>query len=259
MKPGGAYIRRDGLSNPKRFEDHRQAIIGLNTGRGIGIIDTLHLVEVARATQQLFTQKDLFNQEESNALRQWFAEYLGWLRTSANGLDEADEANNHGSCYLLQVAAFAGIANNQSELSWCRARFRELIDGLVAADGRQPLELAWTKPFGYCLFNLDVLSACAHQLSSKTLNLWHYRNSLGGSLEQALAYMAPFIAETSRWPHAQDVEYWNEWPVRHPSLLFGARALVRADYLKLWERLNADPETPEIIRNFPIRQPLLWQ
>ena len=32
---------------------YAQAIIGVNTGRGIGIIDTLHLVEVARAVMVL--------------------------------------------------------------------------------------------------------------------------------------------------------------------------------------------------------------
>jgi len=26
----------------------------------------------------------------------------------------------------------------------------------------------------------------------------------------------------------------------------------------LWERLDPDPTDPEVIRNFPVRQPLLW-
>jgi hypothetical protein len=26
----------------------------------------------------------------------------------------------------------------------------------------------------------------------------------------------------------------------------------------LWARLNPDPSDPEIIRNYPVRQPLLW-
>jgi hypothetical protein len=35
-------------------------------------------------------------------------------------------------------------------------------------------------------------------------------------------------------------------------------ALDRADWLTLWRSLEPDPTVPEIIRNFPIRQPLLW-
>jgi Alginate lyase len=308
--PDGPYIRRDGLSNPDRFDAHRQAlirmsqavpalasgsmascdrrfakaakahliawfvnpatrmaphlkhaqaIIGVNTGRGIGIIDTLHLAEVALAASQLLTIRHLFDAREERALRSWFENYLEWMRTSANGLDEADEANNHGSCYILQIAAFAKLVGANSELDWCRWRFRQLIGGQIAADGQQPLELARTKPFGYCLFNLDVLAGVARLLSTPSDDLWRYRGTDGGSLEAALAYMAPFIADKTRWPHARDITYWDDWPVRHPALLFGGQALGRADYLALWRTLDADPKVPEIIRNFPIRQPLLWQ
>jgi hypothetical protein len=46
--------------------------------------------------------------------------------------------------------------------------------------------------------------------------------------------------------------------VRQPALLFGALATGNEDWLKLWERLPADPKVEEIRRNFPIRQPVLW-
>jgi hypothetical protein len=34
--------------------------------------------------------------------------------------------------------------------------------------------------------------------------------------------------------------------------------MLLASLLTLWSEHNADPEVPEIIRNFPIRPPLLW-
>jgi hypothetical protein len=34
--------------------------------------------------------------------------------------------------------------------------------------------------------------------------------------------------------------------------------LGRKDYLDLWRRLDPDPTDPEIIRNYPLRQPVLW-
>lgn len=70
--------------------------------------------------------------------------------------------------------------------------------------------------------------------------------------------MFPFIADKSKWPYKDDVEYWDDWPVRQPSLLFAGIALDRAQYFPVWRRLNPDPTVPEIIRNYPIRQPLLW-
>lgn len=47
-------------------------------------------------------------------------------------------------------------------------------------------------------------------------------------------------------------------PVRQPSLLFAGLAYRKPEYLSLWERLEPDPAVPEIIRNHPIRQPVLW-
>jgi hypothetical protein len=308
--PGGPYVRRDGLSNPDRFDSHRQAlirmaqivpalaahwltmgssaagqavrvhlmawfadpatrmtphlehaqaIIGVNSGRGIGIIDTVHLAEVARAYRLIRDRGGLFQSAEIVIIDGWFADFLSWLRTSANGRDEADEQNNHGSCYVLQCAAFAQVTGDRAVLNWCRARLAELVAIQIALDGRQPLELARTKPYGYSLFNLDILASCAWLLSPPgDHRLWHERGAVGGSIATALAYIAPFIADPERWPHSRDVAHMDDWPVAHPSLLFGAMALSRADYAALWARLDRQPIVPEIIRNMPVRQPLLW-
>jgi hypothetical protein len=55
-----------------------------------------------------------------------------------------------------------------------------------------------------------------------------------------------------------DVMYWDDWPVRQPFLLFGAFAAGRTEWLDLWKKLNPDPTVEEIVRNFPVRQPVLW-
>lgn len=236
--------------------EHAQAIIGLNTGRGIGVIDTLHLVEVARAVSVLRAGRPKAAVYAPTVA--WFDAYLTWLTTSANGIDERNQKNNHGTCWALQAAEFARLTGRRSELDEARARIKALIPGQIAADGSQPLELARTKPYGYCLFNLDVLAACAHVLSTPGDNLWTFRDVTGGSIADALAYMAPFIADKRTWPKAPDVEAWDGWPVRQPSLLFGGLALGRGDYLDLWKRLDPDPTDAEIVRNYPLRQPVLW-
>ncbi len=303
--PGGPYIRRDGQSNPDRFDAHRQAlirlslavpaltaawiisqdrryaeaaeahlaawfvtpetrmaphlnhaqaIIGVNSGRGIGIIDTLHLVEVALAVPRLPLPPLV-----RSGVTDWFSAYLDWMWTSPNGLDERDEINNHGSCYALQIAGFAKLTSDDTKLRWCRETLQNtLIPNQIAVGGGQPLELARTKPFGYCLFNLDVLAGLAQLIAPGNPRLWTMKGAKGGSLADALAFMAPFIADKTRWPYARDIEYWDAWPVRHPALLIGGKALNIGGYQALWSRLNADPQVPEIIRNFPLRQPLLW-
>ncbi len=59
-----------------------QAVIGVSTGRSYGIIDTLHLVEVARAASLLNTQ--VLSAEEIASVKAWFREYLAWLNTASN-------------------------------------------------------------------------------------------------------------------------------------------------------------------------------
>src|SRR5262245_28894209 len=57
---------------------YAQAIHRQVTGRGIGIIDTIHLVEVARAASVLEGSKSL-SRTDMAAIREWFAAYLKWM------------------------------------------------------------------------------------------------------------------------------------------------------------------------------------
>jgi hypothetical protein len=67
-------------------------------------------------------------------------------------------------CLPAQFAAFTG---NSELIEFCRNRFKEVIvPEQIAADGSFPLELTRTKPYGYCLFNLDVMSTVCQLLST---------------------------------------------------------------------------------------------
>ena len=77
-------------------------------------------------------------------------------------------------------------------------------------------------------------------------------------MAKALAFMYPFIKDKRAWPKPPDVMYDEQWPIRHPALLFGGVALHEPRYIDLWKTLNPDPTVDEVIRNYPIRQPLLW-
>jgi hypothetical protein len=236
-----------------------QAIKGRATGRGIGIIDTIHLVEVAKAASILERSSD-FTLVQQKGVRQWFESYLKWLTTHQYGLDEREAKNNHGTCWVMQVAQFSKYTGNQELTNYCAERYKSvLLANQVAADGSFPLELRRTKPYGYCLFNLEAMSSICQTLSTPSDNLWTYTLPDGRGIGKALEFMYPYIADKSRWPYPKDVMYFDQWPVRQASLLFGGRALNRPSYLNLWKKLDPDPKVEEVIRNFPIRQPLLWQ
>src|SRR5947209_4962852 len=63
---------------------YAQAIHGRFTGRGTGIIDTLHVVEVVRAASVMAPAHALTSAEQEK-LQRWFADYLAWMTTSKNG------------------------------------------------------------------------------------------------------------------------------------------------------------------------------
>jgi hypothetical protein len=235
---------------------YAQAIFGVNKGRGIGIIDTLHLVEVARAATLLDRASAL---RTGGEIRRWFGEYLEWMRTSKNGQEERDAKNNHGTCWVLQAGEFARFSGNTEVMQWCRDRFRtSLVPNQIAPDGSLPLELARTKPYSYSLFDMDVLCGIAQSISTRQDNLWSFATADGRSLGKMMEFMVPFIEDKEKWPYKHDVEHWDDFPVRNPALLFSGIAYDKPEYITVWKRLNADPTVPEVIRNFPIRQPLLW-
>lgn len=237
---------------------YAQAISGKTTGRGIGIIDTVHLVEVARAIEVL-QASDVLSAEEQGQIKRWFTDYLQWLTTSKNGQEERDARNNHGSCWLLQVAAFAHLTGDQQLLAYARERFKTvLLPTQLATDGSLPLELKRTKPYGYALFDLEALAALCQILSTPEDNLWTYATPDGRGMAKAVAWMVPYIRDKGKWTLPPDVMYDKEWPMRQTSLLFAGRALGKPDYLALWASLPADSTVEEVIRNFFIRQPVLW-
>jgi len=237
---------------------YAQAIHGRFTGRGTGIIDTIHLVEVARAVEVLESSEAL-TQAENKAIKQWFSDYLDWLTTSKNGIEERDAKNNHGTCWVMQVAEFAKLTGNQELMAYCRDRFKTLlVPNQIATDGSFPQELRRTKPYSYSLFNLEALAAVCQILSTPADNLWTFQLADGRGMRKAMEFMFPYILNKKKWPLKPDVMYDEEWPMRQSSLLFAGLAFGNSEYVSLWKGLKADSQVDEVIRNFFVRQPVLW-
>jgi hypothetical protein len=203
---------------------------------------------------------------ELQPIRAWFTEYVRWMTTHPYGVEERDAKNNHGTCWVMQVAAFASVTGDEAQKEMCRVRLKTvLLPTQMAADGSFPLEIARTKPYGYSLFNLDAMTTICQILDRPVKadavphdRLWTFQLPDGRGMRKALDFMVPFIEDKTRWPHPRDVQYHDEWPMRHSSLLFGGVALDRPAYLDLWNTLKPDSNVEEVVRNFFIRQPLLW-
>jgi hypothetical protein len=307
--PGGPYIKKDGLTNPGNFNDHRiaviqcgqrvtslaaafrmtgdrrfarhalqhlrawfadtstmmsphllyaQAIKGRVTGRGIGIIGTIHLIEVAQAISILERDGGITH-AEAVPLVAWFSQYLQWLTTHPYGLQEREEKNNHGTWWVAQVAAFASLTGDAALLDSCRRRYRTvLLPGQLSPDGSFPLELARTKPYNYSLFNLEGMAVICRLLSTPHEDLWTFTLTDGRTIRRAFQYLAPFVVDKSRWPFPPDVMNFEMFPARQMAWLFAGQAFGDSTYTGIWQRLDPDQRNEEIARTFPLREPLLW-
>lgn len=296
--PNGPYIQKDGLTNPDNFTDHRKAMIrfskmvanqtsaylisgnstyanqairhikawfvdtatrmnpsllyaqaikGKVTGRGIGIIDMIQMMEVAKSIE-ILEKHQLINKSDRIQIHKWFSNYLNWVTTHPYGIEEREAKNNHGTCWVMQVSAFAHLIKDTALLSYCKERFTKVIlPSQMDNRGAFPLELKRTKPYGYSLFNLDAVMTIAH--------IYKINDP---ALKKSIEFMYPYVLDKNSWPYPKDVMYWDEWPVATPFLLFGYENYNEPTWLTTWEKLNHFPQNEEVIRNLPIRNPLIW-
>ncbi len=237
---------------------YAQAIKGRATGRGIGIIDAIQLMEVVQGLT-VMQQATSMDNAVFNAIKKWFDHFLQWLTTHQYGKDEMNAANNHGTCWVMQTAAFAKFTGNGKLIQFCSDRYKNtLLPNQMAIDGSFPQELRRTKPYGYSIFNLDAMTTICQLLSSEKDNLWNYQTADGRSIKKGIEYLYPYIKDKSKWPHKQDVMYWENWPVAQPFLVFGANAYENKEWLDTWKLSDHLPTVEEVIRNLPVRNPLIW-
>lgn len=237
---------------------YAQAIKGRVTGRSIGIIDMIQMMEVAQALH-VMKDADGVDGDVMASAKQWFSDYIRWVTTHPYGIQEAQAKNNHGTCWVMQVAVFARFTDDKYWMDSCRRQFKQvLLPGQLDSAGRFPLELSRTKPYGYSLFNLDAMATICHVLSIPEDDLWSFRLPDGRTMRRAIDFMYPFIADKAAWPYKQDVMYWNEWPVAQPHMLFSYVRFGESVWFEKWQKLRLFPWVEEVVRNLPVRHPLIW-
>jgi hypothetical protein len=256
--------------------DYGSVLVGVGAkagagGRPEGILETLPLVEVARAIPFLAASSALSDADLAG-VKGWFAAYLLWLteahdsgpRLAALARDRKD---HNASSWMLQVVAYtlltatdaSGPANETSAAAELRHRFRTvMLRAQMRSDGTFPNELRTAYPYRNSLMNLDLFAGICQLLSTRFESVWEYQLEDGPGMRSAIAYHFPFIADRHLWPFLADASHFNELPGRRASLLFCARAYQRPEYAALWKQLPPDPADAEILRSVPIHQPLLW-
>lgn len=244
------------MMNPNML--YAQAIRGVNSGRGTGIIDAVPLMDVAQSVL-LLEKSDNVSKKDIENIRRWFRQFITWLTTHPYGIDEMNARNNHGTWWHAQLAAYARLTGDEKILQLCRTRYKEiLLPGQMAPDGSYPQELARTKPYSYTLFNLDATASLMWILSDSSPDLWNYQLGDGRGLWKGLNFMLPYLRDKSKWPGGKDVDHWEEQPDARQFMLFAAVTGNDPAWLNLWKLLALKNSSDESRISQALKNPLIW-
>ncbi len=246
-----ARLLKTWFLDPETFQNPNlnfgQGIPGINTGRGIGIIETRSFPRLIDATILLQESKN-WSKEDHKSLKKWFAAYLSWLTESPLGKDEADEHNNHGTYYDVQIMAYA-LFTDQPELAKKQIEVaKSRIQSQMKPDGSQPFELERTVSWGYTNMNLAGFFKIARLAENVKNNLWNYETTDGKGLQKSLQWLIPYLKNEKVWEFKQikEKEYDDTlWLLKMASVKYAnpayevlARNICQNDCMTDVERLT---------------------
>lgn len=225
--------------------EYGQGIPGINTGRGIGIIESRSLLDVTDAAGLLAGSKS-WTTADQEGMKAWLAQYLNWMRTSSKGKDEDAAKNNHGTWYDLQVTDIALFLGDRALAidTLNRVKTRR-ITVQVEPDGRQPLELVRTNAWGYSNGNLDGLVKLATLGDEVKVDLWSFKTPDGRSIRAAVDFLLPYAAGDKKWDYAQ-IGGFHADSMQH-TLERAAAAYHDPRYVAVAKQLGAGKEDVETL------------
>jgi hypothetical protein len=186
--------------------NYAQAIPGVNDGRGIGIIETIALTGIVEAAG-LLQGSTAWSATDTRSLQQWYAQYLNWMLTSKNGNEEHAAKNNHGTWFYAQAIDYALFTGNAAKAKELTEESKKRMDSQIDKEGKMQLELNRTNGLGYSTFNLQAWFRVATLAKHSGIDLWHYINQQGASIQTALDWILPYALGQKQWAYQQIGEY----------------------------------------------------
>ena len=214
--------------------EYGQAIPGINTGRGIGIIETRTLIGIADAAGLLIGSKS-WTSADHQLLQQWYTQYLNWMLVSKNGNDEHKAKNNHGTWYYAQVIDFALFTGDTKKANLLAKESMKRLDSQLTKEGKQPLELERTNALGYSTMNLDGWFTVATLAEKTGFDLWNYKTSLNADIRTAFDWLLPYVFGEKKWEY-QQISNYNKDEI-YPLLLKAGIAFKDQRYVTLTSKL----------------------
>ena len=195
-----------------------QAIKGVNTGRGAGMIDTRHFVKLIDGIGLISTSNS-WNKEDQEGMKKWFAAFLHWMQTSKNGVDEMNAKNNHGAWYDAQRLSMALFIDSIQLAKKIALNAADRLDKQLDDKGYFPAELERTISLHYSTFVMTAFFNIAQMSDHAGFDFWNYTSPSGKSLKKAFEVLKPYWVQDKNWEGQQIKEF--EWEDSYPLLLEG--------------------------------------
>jgi len=176
-----------------------QAVPGRTKGRGIGIIDSRVLIEIADAAELISTSSH-WTKTDQPSFQKWCRDYLDWLLTSPHGKEEAAMTNNHGTWYDAQVVRLALFVGDNDLAKKTLEAAKDRRFSHIKPDGSQPNELKRTRSYDYSVFNLQALCLLAKMGEQVGVDLWNYPDGKNPAIKRAFDYIEQHL---QTWAHPQ--------------------------------------------------------
>lgn len=190
------FIDEDTRMNP-HFEC-ASALPGVYKGMAIGIIFGVTLVEMTDCVK-LLSLSESWTGKDDIALKQWFSDYVQWLRTSKFGIQEKKAQNNHGTWYSAQIAAYSLYTGELEYVKEMVEFGKQQIREQIALNGSLPHEMKRDWAFSYSVYGLrafTVLAECGERIGE---DLWNYKTPDGYNLQSAYLFLAPYLSGQKEW------------------------------------------------------------
>jgi hypothetical protein len=195
--------------------EYGQAVRGINTGRGTGLIDTVSMIHAAQGIW-LLEQAGMLGRALGDGVRQWYADFLNWMTTSKKGLDEKKSGNNHATWWTAQVAAYATLTGDQAAKSMAWEHYRGyLVPEEIRPDGSCPREEERTNSLGYSNMNLDAFAVLCRVAGTNGVRLWEFATARGIGVQRTFEYLLPYLLHPENWKKQQISKFSADgtvWP-----------------------------------------------
>jgi hypothetical protein len=178
--------------------NYAQAIKGVNTGRGAGLIDARHFIKVIDAVGLLKDSKS-WSVKDENGIKSWFTDFLNWMQTSKNGIHEMNAPNNHGAWYDALRLSISLFTDKMDLAEKVIHNAETRLDKQMDTNGKFPLEMGRTTSFHYTVFVMSAFFNIAQMAQHAGIDFWNYTSASGKSLQKGFEELLPYLSKEKLW------------------------------------------------------------